>query len=108
MANLCFMVRAMKKNKTTKAIRRTRNSVSILEPVSATHARPVVPAKDRKLNFGNKWDYTPAPETVPVKIEPRYELFVDGKFVAPRSGKYFPTINPATEEKLSEIAAADA
>jgi aldehyde dehydrogenase (NAD+) len=34
-------------------------------------------------------------------------LFINGKFVKPHSGKYFPSINPATEEKLTEIAAAD-
>nr|MBA3272378.1 aldehyde dehydrogenase family protein [Chthoniobacterales bacterium] len=31
-----------------------------------------------------------------------------GKFVAPHSGKYFPSINPATEEQLAEIADGDA
>ena len=67
-----------------------------------------VPLRERRLSFGSKWDYAPAPETVPVKIEPRYELFIDGKFRAPRAGKYFDSINPATEEKLSEIAQAGA
>lgn len=68
----------------------------------------VVPLRERRLSFGAKWDYAPAPETVPGNIAPRYELFIDGKFRAPRAGKYFDSINPATEEKLSEIAAADA
>ena len=36
------------------------------------------------------------------------QLFIDGKFVAPHSGKYFDSINPATEEKLAEIAEGDA
>ena len=31
-----------------------------------------------------------------------------GNFVAPHSGKYFDSINPATEERLAEIAEADA
>src|SRR5207237_2180010 len=35
------------------------------------------------------------------------ELFIGGKSLAPHSGKYFDSVNPATEEKLSEIAAAD-
>ncbi len=73
--------------------------------VAATHAP--VPVKNRKLVFGNRWDYAPAPETVPVKIEARCELFIDGKFVAPHSGKYFDSINPATEAKLCEIAEGD-
>ena len=67
-----------------------------------------VPAKDRRLNFGSKWDYAPAPEDFKyIPIAPRHELFIAGKFVAPHSGKYFPSINPATEEQLTEIAAAD-
>ncbi len=56
----------------------------------------------------NPFEYSPAPEsTAIVSIKDRYGLFINGKFVAPRSGKYFPTINPATEKKLSEIAAAN-
>src|SRR5437899_517811 len=70
--------------------------------------RLVVPLKERRLAFGGKWDYAPAPETFDyIKIPPRHELFIDGRFVAPRAGKYFESLNPATEEKLSEIAAAD-
>jgi len=67
-----------------------------------------VPAKDRHLNFGAKWDYAPAPEDAKyIPIAPRHELFIGGKFVAPHSGKYFPSLNPATEEQLTEIALAD-
>lgn len=59
------------------------------------------------LNFKTDWSYAPAPEsTAEVKIKPRYELFIDGEFVAPESGTYFPTINPATEQPISEIAQA--
>ena len=54
------------------------------------------------------WNYAPAPEAKDhVKINPRYDLFIDGKFVKPQSKKYFDTINPANEEKLSEIAEAN-
>ena len=67
--------------------------------------RPYVPPARRTLTFGDKWDYAPAPEDFKyIKIAPRQELFIDGKFVAPSTGKYFDSINPATEEKLSEIA----
>src|SRR5688572_21111015 len=73
-------------------------------------ARPVrngvVPLRERRLSFGQKWDYAPAPETGPVQIAPRYELFIGGRFVQPSSGKYFDSINPATEERLTEIALA--
>jgi aldehyde dehydrogenase (NAD+) len=74
--------------------------------VASNHA--VVPLRERRLNFGNKWDYAPAPEeSKNYVIAPRHELFIGGKFVKPKSGKYFPSINPATEEKLTEIAAAN-
>ena len=71
-------------------------------------ARPVVPAAKRALNFGSKWDYAPAPEDFKyIPIAPRQELFIGGQFVAPHAGQYFDSINPATEEKLTEIALAD-
>jgi aldehyde dehydrogenase (NAD+) len=73
---------------------------------SSTATNGIVPLRERRLSFGQKWDYAPAPETVPVQIAPRYELFIGGRFVAPRSRKYFDSINPATEEKLTEIALA--
>lgn len=56
----------------------------------------------------NPFEYAPALEsTAIVQIKDRYGLFINGKFVAPKSGKYFPTINPANEKKLSEIALAN-
>jgi aldehyde dehydrogenase (NAD+) len=59
------------------------------------------------LEFGGTWEYAPALEARDhVRIESRYGLFVGGRFVPPRSKKYFPTINPATEEVLSEVAEA--
>ena len=52
-----------------------------------------------------KFDYAPAPESrTIVSIKPKYGHFIGGKFVAGR--KHFPTINPATEEILSQIALA--
>lgn len=55
-----------------------------------------------------KWEYSPAPESKqPAAIAGRYELFIDGKWQRPSSGTYFNSINPATEEKLSEIATAN-
>src|SRR3984957_11372223 len=60
------------------------------------------------LDFGHAWDYAPAPEASDhVRIEPRHELFVGGQWRAPRSGKYFDTTSPSTEQKLAEIADAD-
>src|SRR5258705_919711 len=74
---------------------------------ASTHAG--VPLKDRKLNFGNKWDFASAPEdSKNYVIALQHELFINGKFVAPSSGKYFESINPATEQTLTTIAAANA
>jgi aldehyde dehydrogenase (NAD+) len=72
------------------------------------HAPKPVPAKDRRLNFGSKWDYAPAPEDFKyIPVAPRHELFIGGQFVVPHSGQYFASLNPATEEQLTEIARAD-
>ena len=93
--------------KLTRARSAARKKTTSLTIQKDGDNRPFVPTKDRRLNFGNKWNYTPAPETVPVKIQSRYELFINGKFSAPGSGKYFESINPATEQKLTDIAAAN-
>lgn len=54
------------------------------------------------------WKYAPAPESKEhVSIAKQHQLFINGKFTKPNSKKYFDTINPATEEKLSEIAFAN-
>ena len=57
----------------------------------------------------NPFEYAPALEsTAIVSIADSYKLFINGKFVAPKSGKYFPTINPATGKVLAKIAEASA
>src|SRR5579864_6253649 len=61
-----------------------------------------------RLNFATDWSYAPAPESAGhVKLKAKYDLFINGKFVAPVKGEYFDTINPATEKKLGEVAQAD-
>ena len=64
---------------------------------------------ENKLAFSGGWQYSPAPESTDhIKVKKRYELFIGGDFVAPESGKYFATVNPATEERLSRVASAGA
>ncbi len=41
-----------------------------------------------------------------VRIAPRYGLFIDGEFKPAADGRVFTTVNPASEESLSEVALA--
>jgi len=85
------------------------SAIVVREEKTLDHRRVALPLSERRLSFGDRWSYAPAPEASDyIKLRPRYQLFIGGKFVAPRSGKYFDSINPATEEKLAEIAEADA
>ncbi len=64
--------------------------------------------KENKLEFFTDWKYAPAPEaTDHIRLQKQYELFINGKFVKPNSGKYFETINPANENSIAQIAEAN-
>ncbi len=61
-----------------------------------------------KLKFDTSWSYAPAPESKSAAtINKQYDLFINGEWQKPSSKKYFDTINPANEEKLSEVADAN-
>ncbi len=61
------------------------------------------------LAFDGGWQYSPAPESTDhIRIDDKYDLFIGGEFVAPEEGRYFETVNPATEETLSSVALAGA
>jgi len=92
------------------ARKNSRRGALALQPEKVLDGgRVVLPPNERKLSFGDRWSYAPAPEAHNyIKLQKRYSLFINGKFVVPHSGKYFPSINPATEEKLAEIAEGDA
>jgi acyl-CoA reductase-like NAD-dependent aldehyde dehydrogenase len=54
-----------------------------------------------------KFDYAPAPESrAIVTIGPSYGLFIGGEFVQSTDGSRFKTINPSSEEVLSEVTEA--
>ncbi len=62
-----------------------------------------------KLNYDTEWEYAPAPESTDhISLKDRYDLFIGGEFVAPKSGVYFDTINPANEKILASVAQAGA
>jgi aldehyde dehydrogenase (NAD+) len=78
---------------------RTERNRETLERLAPGPASPAV------IN----WEYSASLESTDhVTIAPRHNLFIGGKFVEPHSKKWFTTINPATEEELSEIAEGDA
>jgi aldehyde dehydrogenase (NAD+) len=54
-----------------------------------------------------EWDYAPAPEARDiVQIRERYGVYVGGEELEPRSGEWFTSISPSTEEPLFEVALA--
>jgi aldehyde dehydrogenase (NAD+) len=69
-----------------------------------TNGQPPAPAASRAPL---RWEYSPAPESTDhVRLRDRYGLFIGGEFVEPSAGAYAPTINPATEKPLAEVAQA--
>jgi aldehyde dehydrogenase (NAD+) len=70
-------------------------------------AAPVATLADESA--GLDWQYAPAPESREiVSIAPEYGLFVDGEFGPAGSARTFATVNPATEESLTQVAEAGA
>ena len=65
----------------------------------------MTPSKD-VARTAAAFEYAPAPESTSIAtIRPKVGLFIDGDF-RDGSGAGFKTINPATEEVLSEVAEA--
>ena len=53
------------------------------------------------------WKYAASPESKDhIRLKTKYDLFINGEFVKPASGKYFDTVSPSTEEKLASVAEA--
>jgi aldehyde dehydrogenase (NAD+) len=62
---------------------------------------------EQSLDFSGGWNYAPAPESSDhIQLKPQYDLFINGSFVKPVSGKYRETINPATEKPIARVADA--
>src|SRR4051794_30823075 len=76
------------------------------EPMAVAEQQPTPPSA--APGPGGVFEYAPAPEaTDHVRIASRYALFMGGGSVRAHSRRRFPTVNPATEETLSEVAEAD-
>jgi aldehyde dehydrogenase (NAD+) len=53
------------------------------------------------------WDYAPAPESPDhVRLRDSYGLFIGGEFRDPLDGRRVPSVNPATEAPVAEVAFA--
>ncbi|WP_228430972.1 aldehyde dehydrogenase family protein [Baekduia soli] len=73
--------------------------------MTSVTARPDDPAAPGRTAL--RWDYAPAPESRDAAtLADRYDLFIDGAFHPPGDGTVVPTVNPATEETLAEVAFA--
>ena len=67
--------------------------------------KPSSPNADLKLDFESVWQYSPAAEdSSHVEIAETYNHFINGRFVEPVKGRYMTSVNPATEEVLTEFA----
>jgi len=59
--------------------------------------------KNKKL-----FEFSPALESAGhIQLKEQYELFINGKWTKPKSGKYFKTINPSNEKVIAQVAEAD-
>ncbi len=99
-----------KKKTAKKAVKKVEKKTKTLHgglTLAKVHASPATQGS-RTLDFQGLWKYAPSPESTDhVKIQKKYDLFIDGEFKAPASGKYFDTVNPATEVKIAEVAEAN-
>ena len=55
------------------------------------------------------WNLEPSLESSKVvALKERYELFINGSWIAPKKGRYFDSINPANAQVLAQVAYSDA
>ncbi|MDZ7680452.1 MAG: aldehyde dehydrogenase family protein [Fodinibius sp.] len=75
------------------------------EPTEEQPFKPSSPSS--KLNFDGFWEYDDAPQSADnADFKEQYDLFIGGEFIEPEKGRYFDSINPATEERLTSFAEA--
>jgi len=96
------------KKKATKASTKKKVAKKKTTKKSSKVTRKKAPAKKKTTTPKSKtfvFNYAPAPESKAiVNIKSKYQHYIDGEFVAPESGKYMDTINPATTEVLAKVA----
>ena len=63
--------------------------------------------RKHELNFGDAWDFAPAPESVKVNIDSAYGHFINGEFTKPSGGgKSFATIDDMFDPAANALYAA--
>jgi len=54
------------------------------------------------------FEFSPALESAGhIQLKDQYDLFINGKWTKPKSGKYFKTINPSNEKVIAQVAEAN-
>src|SRR6516165_2475998 len=88
-----------------RATRRRKTRSAALAPGSTAPQ----PATRLPAVAGSAWPYASAPEAHELFLPAsRYELFVGGRWMKPKSGRYLRAIDPSTEETLTQVARAGA
>ncbi|MFI4898089.1 MAG: aldehyde dehydrogenase family protein [Phycisphaerales bacterium JB059] len=54
------------------------------------------------------WEYDPAPERIRPEIADRYRLLIGGVWTEPSDGRVMPSVNPATDETITQLSVAGA
>ncbi len=75
------------------------------EQVANGGPKPTSPNADLRFDFNSFWTYSEAPESAEhAEIKDSYGHFINGEFVKPVKGRTMKSINPATEEIVTEFA----
>jgi len=83
-----------------------KSTATATKKKASTKAKKSIAKKtSTKKEFNFEYDSSIESTSV-VNIKDKYELFINGKWTAPKSKKYFITTNPATGKTLSKIALA--
>src|SRR5262249_39416780 len=91
-------------------VRQVRSRLGALRrvrPRSRGHHMSQVEKRRSAVPATFEWEYASAPEARDiVRIRGRYGLYIGGEEVEPRTGEWFESISPSTEESLFEVALA--
>ena len=57
-------------------------AVAVVAEKTLDGGRVALPVSERRLSFGDRWNYAPAPEAHNyIKLKKRYQLFIGGKLI---------------------------